>query len=127
MLKPIDIQKKEFEVKVRGYAREQVDDFLDIIMQDMATLYRDNTALVRELEDARKECEKLQAQAGKAEQAYELTKYQCEEMRMSAKREAKEIIDKAKADSRAVLYTIEDNKEKIKAFCQELLEKIDKM
>ena len=35
-------------------------------------------------------------------------------MRKNAKHEAKEIIDKANAESRAILYTIEDNKEKIK-------------
>ena len=127
MLKPIDIQQKEFEVKVRGYDREQVDDFLDMIMHDMAILYKDNTSLTKEVEDLQRTCERLQAQAGKAEQAYELAKYQCDEMRKNAKHEAKEIIDKANAESRAILYTIEDNKEKIKCFCQELLEKLNRM
>ena len=49
MLKPIDIREKQFEIKMRGYDREQVDDFLDQIMQDMATLYKDNASLTEEI------------------------------------------------------------------------------
>ena len=127
MLRPLDIQQKKFEIKVRGYDREQVDDFLDLIMHDMAILYKDNTALTQEVENLRRECEKLQAQAGKVQQAYDLAKYQCEELKKNARQEAKEIIDKANAQSREILYTIEDNREKIKSFCKELLEKVDKM
>ena len=124
MLKPIDIQQKEFELKVRGYDREQVDDFLDAIMHDMAILYKDNTALTQEVENLQRNCERLQAQAGKAEQSFELAKYQCDELKKNAQKEAKEIVDKANAEAKEILYTVEEGKEKIKGFCQELLEKL---
>ncbi|MGM9936876.1 MAG: DivIVA domain-containing protein, partial [Candidatus Ornithomonoglobus sp.] len=32
MLKPIDIQNKEFEKKFKGYDCDAVDDFLDLII-----------------------------------------------------------------------------------------------
>ena len=34
MLRPIDIQNKEFEKKLKGYNCDEVDDFLDVVIQD---------------------------------------------------------------------------------------------
>ncbi len=42
MLTPIDIQKKEFEVKFRGYDSSDVDNFLDMLGKDYEKLYKDN-------------------------------------------------------------------------------------
>ena len=38
MLKPVDIQNKEFEKKLKGYDCDAVDDFLDIVIQDYDAL-----------------------------------------------------------------------------------------
>lgn len=127
MLKPIDIREKQFEIKMRGYDREQVDDFLDQIMQDMATLYKDNASLTEEINKLKAKMTEFEAKEKSLAQSVELTKYQCEEMRKSAKLEAREIIDKAKADAEDILHSIEDNKTKITAFCKELLEKVSQI
>ena len=34
MLTPLDIQKKEFRRRLRGYSEEEVDEFLDQILED---------------------------------------------------------------------------------------------
>lgn len=127
MLKPIDIREKEFETKLRGYDKEQVDDFLNEIMSDMATLYKDNTKLTDEINELKTKCSELEAKEATINQSLELTKYQCEEMRKNAQFEAKAIIDNAKADAESFLHSIENNKIKIKAFCEELLEKINRL
>lgn len=127
MLKPIDIREKQFEIKMRGYDREQVDDFLDQIMQDMATLYKDNASLTEEINKLKAKMTEFEAKEKSIEQSVELTRYQCEEMRKSAKLEAREIIDKAKADAEDILHSIEENRIKITAFCKELLEKVSQI
>lgn len=127
MLKPIDIREKEFEIKMRGYDREQVDDFLDQIMQDMSVLYKDNSALTEEINTLKLKVSKFEAEKKSMEQSLELTKYQCEEMRKSAKLEAREIIDRAKTSADDILQSIEENKIKITAFCKELLEKVEQI
>ena len=33
MLRPIDIQNKEFEKKLKGYNCDEVDDFLDVVIR----------------------------------------------------------------------------------------------
>ena len=45
MLRPIDIQNKEFEKKIKGYDCNEVDDFLDAIIQDYELLCKENQAL----------------------------------------------------------------------------------
>ena len=44
MLKPVDIQNKEFEKKLKGYDCDEVDDFLDAIIQDYEALFQENQA-----------------------------------------------------------------------------------
>lgn len=127
MLKPIDIQEKEFEIKMRGYDRDQVDDFLDEIMKDMATLYRDNAALTEEIDTLKNKFSELDKKEETIKQTMDLARYQCEEMKKNAQLESKAIIDKARADAESILHGIENNKVKIKAFCEELLEKINRI
>ena len=42
---PIDIQQKRFHVVFRGYDRNEVETFLDLVRDEMETLYRETTEL----------------------------------------------------------------------------------
>ncbi len=56
---------------------------------------------------------------------YDFEMYNCVEN--TPQLEGKAIIDNAKAEAESFLHTIENNKVKIKAFCEELLEKVNKL
>ncbi len=127
MLKPTDIQSKEFEIKMRGYDRDQVDDFLDEIIRDITVLYRDNAELTSRLKAANDELSLLRSKEAEVEKSLDLARYQCEEMKKNAQIEAKEIIQQARVDAESVLHNIENNKIKMKALCTEFLEKINNM
>ena len=127
MLKPTDIQEKEFEIKMRGYDRDQVDDFLDELIRDFTVLYRDNAELTSRLKAANEELAEHRGKAAEVEKSIELARYQCEEMKKNAHIEAKEIIAKAKVDAESVLHGIENNKQKMKSLCTEFLDKINNM
>lgn len=127
MLKPTDIQDKQFDIKMRGYDRDQVDDFLDELIKDFDILYRDNAELTSRLSAVTDELSKLKARESEIEKSVELARYQCDELKKNAQLEAKEIIQMAKIDAESVLHNIENNKLKMKALCTEFLEKIDNM
>ena len=127
MIRPEDIQSKEFEIKMRGYDRDEVDDFLDAIIEDMSTLYEDNTELTKRVQRLSDEIAGLKAQSAEVQKSLELTKYQCEEMKKNARIEAKQIIDKANNDAASIMHSIENNKLRMKAICNEMLEHINKM
>lgn len=50
MLTPVDIHNKEFTTSFRGFNKEDVDDFLDQVVNDYETLYRENCQLKKEIE-----------------------------------------------------------------------------
>ncbi len=125
MLKPADVQSKEFDIKMRGYDRDQVDDFLDEIIRDFETLYRDNSDLTSKLEAAEAEVAHLKAKSDEVEKSLELARYQCEEMKKNARVEAESIIKQAKLSTETVAADIESSKIRMKALCAEFLEKID--
>ena len=45
VLSPLDIHNKDFKKVFRGYAEEEVDDFLDKIVKDYESLYKENIEL----------------------------------------------------------------------------------
>ena len=49
MITPLDIQKKEFRKAMRGYREEEVDAFLDQVIQDYEALFRENQDLKERL------------------------------------------------------------------------------
>lgn len=50
MLTPVDIHNKEFSRSFRGFNQEEVDDFLDQVVNDYEKLYRDNNQMKKEIE-----------------------------------------------------------------------------
>lgn len=47
---PVDIQKKEFRLAMRGYHERDVDEFLDEVTEEVARLYAENKRLQEDLE-----------------------------------------------------------------------------
>ena len=50
MLTPVDIHNKDFKRSFRGYDTEEIDDFLDIVVNDYEKLFRENNQLKKEVE-----------------------------------------------------------------------------
>ena len=51
-LTPMDINNKEFKRVLRGYCPEEVDEFLDQIVEEYEILFKENTALKEKLENS---------------------------------------------------------------------------
>lgn len=47
---PVDIEKKQFNRAFRGYNEEEVDEFLEKVMQDFTALYKENHLLKERIE-----------------------------------------------------------------------------
>ncbi|MDR7869876.1 MAG: DivIVA domain-containing protein [Tissierellaceae bacterium] len=45
MITPLEIQKKEFKKALRGYSPKSVDSFLDELLEDYETMYKENIEL----------------------------------------------------------------------------------
>ena len=55
MLTPLDIHNKEFKRSFRGYNEDEIDDFLDQVVNDYEKLFRENDNLKEELARMKKD------------------------------------------------------------------------
>lgn len=124
MLTPRDIQSKEFESKLRGYDREEVDGFLDEIIKDFQIMIDQNKILLdenRTLKDALNRYKEMELSMQKSIDA---AKASAEQIKKNAEVEAEFVVKRAKLNVRDMEKQIDNEhmrkKQEIEAMDQEL-------
>lgn len=108
MLRPIDIQNKEFEKKIKGYDCDEVDDFLDLIIQDYEKLCKENQTLKDRIGVLTNAVERYQNIEDTMQKTLEIAKENADELRKNAELEAQMIVSKAKLDATRLSKQIDD-------------------
>lgn len=145
MLRPIDIQNKEFEKKIKGYSCDEVDDFLDVVIQDYELLFKENQTLKDKIGLLTETVERYRQMENTMQQSIEIARQAAEDTKRNAKAEADAIISKAKLDASylarqideehkkrhqqmlALQNEIEQYKARIKTNCTNVINMIDNM
>ena len=133
----LDIKDKQFTTKFRGYNEQEVDEFLDIIVDDYEDLVRDNRELstrVKELEEklsqsvilAQETAEKVKASAAD-ESANLINKanFNATHLIEEAKSKASEILRDATDEAKRVAIETEELKRQSRVFHQRLLAAVE--
>ncbi|MGI6597594.1 MAG: DivIVA domain-containing protein [bacterium] len=102
MLTPLDIQKKEFRRRLRGYCEEEVDEFLDQILEDYEMLYRQNASLKDEISRLKEETNRYQNLEETLRNTLVLAQKAADETRANAQKEADLIRAQAEANAQAL-------------------------
>ena len=145
MLRPVDIQDKEFDKKIKGYDCDQVDDFLDEIIQDYEKLCKENQSLKDRIGILTDAVERYKQLEGTMQKSLDMEKQNSEEMKRNAELEAQMVVSKAKLDAArlskqideehikkhremlAMKSEIEAYKTRIKTACTNLLKAVDEI
>ena len=120
-LTPMDINNKEFKKVLRGYSIEEVDEFLDEVVENYEEVYKENSRLKESLSRANDQIahyEKIEntiqntllLAQNAAEQARENTQKEAEMILKNANESAQKILDKSHKD----VIQINDEYEKVK-------------
>ena len=120
-LTPIDINNKEFKKGIRGYSVEEVDEFLDEVVENYEEIYKENARLKESLSRINEKLEhyeKLEATIqntlllaqNAAEQAKETSQKEADLIVNNANETAQKILDKAHND----VIGINDEYERVK-------------
>ena len=120
-LTPMDIKNKEFKKGFRGYDSEEVDEFINEIIDNYEELYKENSRLKENLSRSNEKLEHyvkientiqntLLLAQNAAEQARESSQKESDMILKNANESAKKIIDKAHND----VILINDEYEKVK-------------
>lgn len=145
MLRPIDIQNKEFEKKIKGYNCDEVDDFLDVVIQDYELLFKENQTLKDKIALLTETVERYKQMESTMQKSIDIAKAAADDARKNAEAEANAIISKAKLDASYLARQIDDEhmkrhqemlrlkgeieqyKSRMKTMCDGVLKMIDSM
>ena len=143
MLRPIDIQNKEFEKKLKGYDCDAVDDFLDVIIQDLEQLYKENASLKDRIGVLTETVERYKQMEVTLQKGLDMAQQTAADMKNNANIEAQAILSKAKLDASRLARQIDDEhvkkhqnllavqteidayKQRVKMLCDNVIQMID--
>lgn len=145
MLTPIDIQRQDFAVKMRGYNADEVDDFLDLVGKDYEKLYKDNAELREEVKRLNTSLEQYKNMEATLQQSIVLAQTAAEDIKKSAAEKANVLVNEAQTKSEemyrqldmdiqnkknelsGIVAEVSGYKTRIKGICSAILEMLEKM
>ena len=111
---PLDIQQAGFKIKLRGYDRQEVDAFLDLVTEDYEAMIRENNALREKVADY--ESQLIELRKKEATLSGTLMKAQdlVEEMKHNAQKEAELIVKEAELKAEEMTHAAREEMAAIK-------------
>ena len=103
MLTPLDIHNKEFKHGFRGYNEEEVDEFLDRVIKDYETLYRENIELKETIERLNSKLEHYQHMENTLHSTLVIAQETAEEVKLNAKKETELMIKEAEISAQKLV------------------------
>ncbi len=117
---PLDIQQKRFHVAFRGYDRNEVDQFLDLVRDEMESLVREVTGL-REFRESYEERQKQLVEKEETVKSTMLTTQKLsEELKENARKEAGLILKDAEVRGQQTVNGAQQEKLRLEADIREL-------
>jgi len=120
ILTPLDLQQKQFRVKMRGYHRPEVDSYLDRVAATLQSLMQENESLKDELQRRQEEL----AEFKKREQLLKDTLINAQKviemMKANAQKEGENIIHESEVKAEKILQETFNRQARIKNEITEL-------
>jgi cell division initiation protein len=130
MLTPLDIHNKEFTKSMRGYKPEEVDSFLDEIIKDFETLFRENHEMKEQMQKNQEEANSVKEKERSIQEAVLMVQKLVDEEKRQAEKECEMILWEAKKqgerlldDAQAKVAKTEESIEQLKLFERQLYSK----
>ena len=111
MIRPIDIQEKEFTRAVRGYKEEEVNEFLDEITVDLDSLLNELRETREENSRLVDELERLKSTEGSVVETLQAAKSLMTDISASAEKRAEILLKNAELDAELMLKNAREEAE----------------
>lgn len=123
-LSPLDIHNKEFNVRMRGYDQDQVNDFLSQIIKDYSALLKDNEDLQKQLGDAQEKVKYFTDLKDALNQSIIVAQEAADKVKTNAEQEADLIQQQAEKNAQDLLTSSTDKANRIVGDASEKAKKI---
>lgn len=108
MIKPLDIQNKEFSKAFRGYSENEVDEFLDRIIESFEKLTNENEELKEKNKLLNEQLGKYNSLEKTLKDTLVVAQSTAEEVAMNANKKAEIIIKEAEDKARKIIENAND-------------------
>ena len=102
-LTPMDINNKEFKRGLRGYNPEEVDEFLDEVIENYEQLYKDNSKLKEKITLANEQIEHYKKIESTIQNTLLLAQNAADQAKTSAEKEADMVVKNANETAQRIL------------------------
>ena len=102
-LTPMDINNKEFKKGLRGYNPEEVDEFLDEIVDNYEELFKENTHLKEKVQNLNEKVEHYAQIESTIQNTLLLAQNAAEQAKNSARRETELLVKNANEDAQKLM------------------------
>jgi cell division initiation protein len=100
---PLDIRQKRFELGFRGYARREVEGFLDLTAAEFEEVVRDNIALKDELKRTQSRLDVHLEREKTLQETMVTAQRISEDLKLQAQKEAQQIIAEAELQAEKII------------------------
>ena len=125
-ISPIEIQKKEFKSRILGYEKEGVDQFLELVADEMERLRRKIDDLREELDLTKTALNEMREREATLKETLLTTQKVTDELKANARREVDVLLAEAELKAERVVRNAEDRRMQLIEEIQEIKrQKID--
>lgn len=103
MLTPLDIENREFKRTMSGYNRDDVEDFMTIVLNDYEKLYKENFELKELVKRMDEEIKKMQEGQNSLKNAFLAAQSTADTMVKNAEEQAAEIVRNAQSKANEIV------------------------
>jgi cell division initiation protein len=100
----VDIMQQKFTVRFRGYDVQDVDEFLEVVANEMEQLVNDNTRMQQDIAVYRKELDLYKKKEESINAALVTVQKMSEDLKKNAVNEAETIVNKSRLESDNLLF-----------------------
>ncbi len=121
---PVDVQHKEFKKAIQGYAREDVDQFLDEVISTLEADIEERTRMEAQIAELQEKVSHFKAMEDSLRSTLVLAQRTADELKASAHKEVDLIKQQARVEADTELQKVKQQITDAKSELQRILDKI---
>ena len=120
MITPMDIHNKTFSRKLRGYAEEEVNSFLEEVVSDYERIYREHREMEEQMDALKAKLQNYEKMEATMSSTLMMAQETAENVKKNAQKESELIIREAQSERTHILSDAEAEMRKTKASVQKI-------
>lgn len=115
MITPMDIHNKTFSRKLRGYAEEEVNSFLEEVVSDYERIYREHREMEEEMDTLKTKLANYEKMESTMSSTLVMAQETAENVKKNAEKEAELIIREAQNEAKQIVANAEASRRRTNA------------